>query len=55
MMPDLEPVQLHDQLSIYQQLLILGATVTAGGAEHMLIPPARCFDVCHGDHRLGPH
>lgn len=50
---DLKPVQLHNQLPVDQQQLIFGAAVPAGRAEHMLVPPARRFYICHGDHRLG--
>jgi hypothetical protein len=55
MMPDLKPVQLHDQPSVHQQLFILGSAVTAGSGEHMLVPLARRLDIRHGDHRLGSH
>ena len=54
-MPDLKPVQLHDQPPVDVQLLVLGAAVTAGGAEYLLVPPARRLDIDHGDHGLRPH
>jgi hypothetical protein len=48
-------VQLHDEVPIDAQLLILGAAMTAGGPKHLLIPPARRFNIRDGDHRLRPH
>lgn len=55
MMPGLQPVQLHDELPIDEQLLIFRAAVAAGGGQHPLVPLA-CFpDIRDGDHRLRPH
>jgi hypothetical protein len=48
-------VQLHDEVPIDAQLLILGAAMTASGPEHLLIPPARRFNIRDGDHRLRSH
>jgi hypothetical protein len=55
MVTGVKPVQLHDEVPIDEQLLILGAAVAAASPEHLLIPPARRLDVRDGDHRLRPH
>jgi hypothetical protein len=52
---DLQPVQLHDQFPVDEQLFILGAAMTAGGAQHLLVPEAGSLDVSHRDEWLRPH
>jgi hypothetical protein len=40
MVPDLYPVQLHDELPVDDQLLIFIAAVAAARSHDLLIPPA---------------
>lgn len=50
-----EPVQLEDNLSIRNQLLVLGASMITAAPEQALIPAAACFHVGDGNERLGTH
>jgi hypothetical protein len=55
MVTGVQPVQLHDEVPVDKQLLIVAAAVAAASPEHLLVPPARRLDVRDGDHRLRPH
>lgn len=52
---DFEPVQLKHKLAVEDQLLILGAPVTASAAQQALIPSTTCFHIGNGNERLGTH
>src|SRR4029077_20996834 len=52
--PEQPPVQLQDEPAPDQQLLVLGAAMTTGGAQHPLVPAAGRGHVGDGDHWLGP-
>lgn len=55
MMLDVETVQLKDDLSVENQLLILASAMIALAAEQTLVPPAACFYVGNSDERLWAH
>jgi hypothetical protein len=46
-------MQLHDQLPLHNELLVLRAAVSAFTAQDGLIPPAACCNVSDGDEWLG--
>ena len=46
-------VELHDQLTVGDETLVLRSTVVAVTAEQLLVPPATGFDVAYRDQRLG--
>ena len=48
-------VQLKDELSVPEQLLIRGAAMTALATQQTLIPTATCFHICYGYERLRMH
>ncbi len=52
-MTDLNAVQLQDQLTVDDQLLVLSTAMATGGAQSLLIPHTRLLHVCYSDHRLG--
>jgi len=50
-----EAVQLKGKLSVPEQLLIFGASMTALATQQALIPTATCFHIGYGDERLRTH
>jgi hypothetical protein len=52
-MVGLEAVELEDKGVPVDEPLVGGTAVVAAQPEHVLVPPAGCFDIAHGDERLG--
>jgi hypothetical protein len=50
----LEGVELEEDLAVADDLLVRLTSVTAGGAEHLLVEAARGGHVPDDDERLGP-
>lgn len=55
MVMHVKAVQLKDELSAVDQLLVGRSAVIAAASEQTLIPPAAGFDIGDGDERLGTH
>lgn len=52
---DLPVMELHDQLTVGDETLVLRSAMVAVTAEQLLVPPATGFDVAYRDQRLGSH
>ncbi len=48
-------VQLHQQLAIRNQLLVLASAVPALAAQKTLVPATACFDISYTNEGLGTH
>ena len=55
MMLDFKTVQLQKELTVFNQLLVLRASVSSAAAQQALIPLAAGFDIGDTDERLGAH
>src|SRR5690349_14440197 len=55
MMLHLPTVQLHEQLAVGHQLLVLASAMAAPAAQQFLVPTTAGFDISHANQRLWTH
>ena len=55
MMSNLPVVQLHEQLAIRNQLLVVASAVAALATQQTLVPATACFDIPNTNQRLWTH
>jgi hypothetical protein len=55
MMLNLPAVQLHEQLAIRHQLLVMASAVAAFASQKTLVPATARFDISHTDEGLWTH